>query len=146
MVLVSRAMRVDVLVQRLEHLLGQRIELLRAIERQRRRAAAILPPDQIAHSEAPPYDSTIRRRAPETTPPYRHNGWLRAWTKRQLRLLVGLLRVQHRDHADRSQFPLPSREIEGLLRGALRLGAGLERIGVRLQARAACRPHSGRRA
>ena len=67
---------IDVLVQRLEHILGQRIEFLRTIQRESRDPAAIFPPDQMVHSEAPPYDSTSRRRAPETAPRCRNIGWL----------------------------------------------------------------------
>src|ERR1700733_12677462 len=51
----------------------------------------------------------------------------------QLRLLIGLLCNQHCDHADRSQVSLMLSEIERPLRGALSLGARLERVGVCLQ-------------
>src|SRR3984957_12515213 len=51
----------------------------------------------------------------------------------QLRLLIRLFRVQHRDQRDRSHFPLVLREIESPLRGAFGVGAGAQCIAVRLQ-------------
>ena len=45
MVLGLARNRIDVLFQRLEHVLGQRIEFLGTIQRQRRRTAAIFPSD-----------------------------------------------------------------------------------------------------
>src|SRR6202035_2598154 len=68
---------IHVFCERFEHVLRQRIQLLGAIQRQRRHTAAILPSDQIAHSETPRYGSTIRRRAPARGRPYRKNDWLR---------------------------------------------------------------------
>src|ERR1700676_410179 len=64
---------IDMRLERLEHVLGKRIEFFGAIQGQRCRAAVILPSDQFAHNEAPLYDSTTRRRAPETMPPYRRS-------------------------------------------------------------------------
>src|ERR1700735_1679505 len=48
----------------------------------------------------------------------------------ELRLVIRLFRVQHRDHADRSQFPLLSSEVEGAVRRALRLAARFQRVGI----------------
>src|ERR1700722_7180781 len=53
--------------------------------------------------------------------------------QRQLGLLIGLFGLQHRDHADGSEFSLTLGKIERPLRRALSLGARLECIGVRLQ-------------
>src|ERR1700722_8261956 len=67
--------RVDMVVKRLEHIFGQGIQLLRAVEPQRRRAAVIFPAHQIVHSEDLPCDSTIRRRATGTGLPCPKSDW-----------------------------------------------------------------------
>src|SRR5277367_6953824 len=66
---------IGVHLESFEHVFAQGIQFLGAIQRERRRATVILPADQIVHTEVPPFDSTSRRRAPETEPPCRNNGW-----------------------------------------------------------------------
>ena len=68
---------VQVHIQRLEHILRERVQFLGTVEGQGRHPAVILPSDQFAHSGAPRYGSTNRRPVPETGRRCRNSGWLR---------------------------------------------------------------------